>query len=61
MVNRHFEPLNGCMRLLYSFLFALITFFLGYKSLAGFSACQFRPQVPHMACGLVRSTLRQNT
>ena len=31
---------------------------LGYKPLSTFFSCQFRPQAPDMACGLVRSTLR---
>ena len=31
---------------------------LGYKPLSAFFSCQFRPQAPDMACGLVRSTLR---
>lgn len=31
---------------------------LGYKPLPAFFSCQFRPQAPDMACGLVRSTLR---
>lgn len=31
---------------------------LGYKPLAVFPACQFRPQAPDMACRLVQSTFR---
>lgn len=30
----------------------------GYKTRAAFFACQFRPQAPDMACGLVPSSLR---
>lgn len=31
---------------------------LGYKPLSALFSHQFRPQVPDMACGFVRSTLR---
>lgn len=31
---------------------------LSHKPLFAFFSCQFRPQAPDMACGLVRSTLR---
>jgi hypothetical protein len=31
---------------------------LGYKPLSAFFSCQFRPQTPDMACGLVPSKVR---
>ena len=40
------------------FLYSTHTEELGYKPLPALFSCQFRPQAPDMACGLVRSTLR---
>jgi len=40
------------------FLYSMRAVELGYKPLSAFFSCQFRPQAPDMACGLVRSTSR---